>query len=195
MEVAIQPLESVRITARQGGQFSFGGGDSSHPVGLRSCAYPALQNTPYEWFVKFNVSELKQTDLANVLISVSKCKSSQSCVAACTAANSCSCDSANDGQRSCGGSNIESPYDATSDDLHLWHVSNGWSSNWAYPDYKHSWAVTWNTCDQVTLKSDEDALDFASHVGSINEVGEHGTATFNVTELVHEAANNGNGLV
>lgn len=55
--------------------------------------------------------------------------------------------------------------------------------------------MNWKTCDQETLLTGAGALEYSSHVRSISSVGEAGTATFDVTDLARDAANNGNGLV
>lgn len=189
---SILPLESARITAREGGASPFGGGSAEKPAGLRSCDYKYSKNKPYEWFVKFDVSELRGQDLQSVSLSVSKCKSRQECVDACKQKGTCTCDG---GGRACGGGNIDAAYDATSDDLHLWHVANRWGSDYSYPDYSKSWTVTWKTCDQQTLQSGQGGLEFAAYLGSVSSVGDRGTATFSVTDAVRQAADSGDGIL
>jgi len=191
---AILPQESARLAARQGNT-AFGPGDAKNPVGLRSCDYPVKAKTPYEWLVKFDVSELQGQDLSSVFLSVSKCKSSQDCVDNCKSAKKCTCTGGNDGKKFCGGSSIDAPYDATSDDLHLWHVGNAWTSGYAYPDYKRSWDVTATQCNQDVLLNNQGALEFATYVASADSVGEKGRASFDITDLVRNAANGGDSIL
>jgi len=191
----VVPLESARISARQGGASPWGGGDAKHPVGLRSCDYAAIKHTPYEWFVKFNVSEFKGKDLTSVMLSVSKCKSSSACVSECKLKGTCTCTGANDGKRTCGGSSIDADYEAVDDDLHLWHVANTWTSGWSTADYKYSWDAKFSSCNQETLLDGQGSLAYSRYVGVAHSVGEAGTASFNIKQLVHQAANSGDGIV
>lgn len=195
----VVPLESTRISGRQGGNTPWGGGDATHPVGLRSCDYTAQggaqQHTPYEWFVKFNVSEFRGKNLTSVMLAVSKCKSSAACVSECQAKGTCTCTGTDDGKRTCGGSSIDSPYEAADDDLHLWHVPNTWTKDWVFADYKQSWGVAYSNCNQEMLLEGQGSLAYSRYVGVASSVGETGTASFNIKHLVQHAANSADGII
>merc|ERR1719453_686342 len=154
-----------------------------------------MQHTPYEWFVKFNVSEFQGKNLSSVMLSVSKCKSSAACVSDCKLKGTCTCTGTDDGKRTCGGSSIDAQYDAVDDDLHLWHVANTWNKDWVYSDYKQSWGVTHAACNQETLLDGASSLAYSGYVAVASSVGDAGTATFDIKDLVNHAANSADGLL
>lgn len=158
-------------------------GGISDPAGLRGVEYQWETKKPYEWMLKFNLANYKDEWVKEAYLEVTKCAASANCKRYCTEGGTCSCQSDTVKKTDCGGGNIDEAYKADSDDLHVWHVSNGWDNSW-----KHSqWAQTFDgttrsgveqCCDRGSGGADK--LQFATYISGTEQVGEKGRASLSV---------------